>query len=392
MSKINDLIKELCPNGVEFKPLREVCIKVQDGNYGEDYPKINELKSEGIALINGKAIHGKIVKEAVDYISEEKNEQMKKARIYTDDVLFLNRGNIGETAMVTEEYNNCNIGPQVTLLRANQDFIRPKFLKHILHSNHVRKIINTFTGSTIRFVSVEPMRDMIIPVPPLEVQDEIVRILDKFDELEANLEAELEARKSQYEFWRDKIFRSSDNMITIGETCDVLTGGEPPEDTIKGLESDEEHPYPVYGNGKEIYGYSSSYRVDKDSTVISSIGANTGAIYYRKACFTPIIRLKVVVPKNDNILPRYLYHALQTSKFKSKSGSVPNLNANDIKSIKFPLVSLEKQKYIINVLDKFDTLINDTTVGISAEIELRKQQYEYYRNKLLSFEEVNVSE
>lgn len=392
MNKINNLIKELCPNGVEFKPLRDVCIKVQDGNYGKDYPKVNELQKEGIALINGKAIHGKIVKDAVDYITEEKNEQMKKARIYTGDVLFLNRGNIGETAMVTEEYNNCNIGPQVTLLRANQDFIKPKFLEYILHSNHVREIINTFTGSTIKFVSVEPMRNMIIPVPPLQIQEEIVRILGKFDELEANLEAELESRKSQYEFWRNKMFKNTNNLITIGETCDVITGGEPPEDTIKGSEADDEHPYPVYGNGREIYGYSSSYRVDKDSTVISSIGANAGAIYYREAYFTPIIRLKVVIPKSDELLPRYLYYALQTSKIKSKSGSVPNLNANDIKSIEFPLVPVEQQQHIVNILDKFDTLVNDIFIGLPAEIELRKKQYEYYRNKLLSFEELSVSE
>ena len=84
----------------------------------------------------------------------------------------------------------------------------------------------------------------------------------------------------------------------IGDISDVITGGEAPSDCVKGDCADENHPYAVWGNGKEVYGYASSYKIDKDAVVISSIGANTGTVYFRKAYFTPIIRLKVVLPKN----------------------------------------------------------------------------------------------
>jgi len=121
--------------------------------------------------------------------------------------------------------------------------------------------------------------------------------------------------------------------------------------------------------------------------VISSIGANTGAVFFREAYFTPIIRLKVIIPKNEKINTRYLYYALSITKFSHKSGSIPNLNAADVKKIVVYIPSLSEQKRIVSILDRFDILINDITEGLPAEIDARRKQYEYYRDKLLTFEE-----
>ena len=172
---------------------------------------------------------------------------------------------------------------------------------------------------------------------------------------------------------------------TLGEICDIFTGGEPPENSIKGNILDGNFKFPIYGNGAEIYGYSETYRIDKDAVTISSIGANTGTIYYRNAFFTPIIRLKVVIPKYDNLNSRYLFHYLNSITITSKSSSVPNMNANDVKKIKIPVPPLSEQERIVAILDKFDTLTNSISEGLPREIELRQKQYEYYRNKLLSF-------
>lgn len=169
----------------------------------------------------------------------------------------------------------------------------------------------------------------------------------------------------------------------LGEVCEIYTGGEPPKDTIKGDNKDEKHVYPVWANGKEVYGYSSTYKIDKDATVISSIGANTGSIYFRKAYFTPIIRLKVLVPKNNNLISKYLYYYLSTVTFVVKSSSVPNMNANEVKKLEIPLPPLEVQNEIVRILDTFTS----HTAELQAELQARKEQYEYYRNKLLTFDE-----
>lgn len=177
----------------------------------------------------------------------------------------------------------------------------------------------------------------------------------------------------------------------MSEICKIYTGGEPPKDAIKGNYKDSMHPYPIWGNGKEVYGYASSYKIDKDATVISSIGANAGTVYFRKAYFTPIIRLKVLIPKNDNILSKFLYFYLSTVSLAVKSSSVPNMNANDVKKLLIPIPSLAEQQRIVSILDKFEALVNDLTEGLPAEIAAVQEQYEYYRNKLLSFPRTKIS-
>lgn len=180
---------------------------------------------------------------------------------------------------------------------------------------------------------------------------------------------------------------------TIGEVCEVFTGGEPPENTIKGSIPTDDCRYPIYGNGAEIYGYTDTYRVDKDAVTISSIGANTGAIYYRNAFFTPIIRLKVLMPKNEWLLSKYIFHYLSSQTIYSKKSSVPNMNAADVKKLEIPIPcpdnpekSLAIQAEIVRILDAFTAM----TAELTAELNLRKKQYNHYRDQLLSFEEGEV--
>ena len=232
-----------------------------------------------------------------------------------------------------------------------------------------------------------------IPLPPLSVQQEIVRILDKFTELEAELEAELDCRKRQYEYYRNKLLTFNEigggtEIVwkTLGEVLDIYTGGEAPKNLIRGERPQGSFIYPIYSNGEEIYGFTDNYRINKDAVTISSIGAKTGTIYFRKAYFTPIIRLKVLVPKNERTLnSRYIFHYLSNITISTKRSSVPNINANEVKSIKIPLPPLEEQERIANILDKFDILVNSISEGLPKEIALRRKQYEYYRERLLSF-------
>ena len=179
----------------------------------------------------------------------------------------------------------------------------------------------------------------------------------------------------------------------LGNLCDIFTGGEAPQKHIKGDTPTSDYQYPIYGNGAEIYGYADSYRIGQDAVTISSIGANTGTIYFRKAFFTPIIRLKVVIPKHSWLLPRYLFHYLSSQTINSKSSSVPNMNASDVKKLSIPIPcpnnpekSLAIQSEIVRILDKFTAL----TAELTAELNMRKKQYNYYRDQLLTFKEGEV--
>ena len=285
-------------------------------------------------------------------------------------------------------------GDVLTVQIEDTEKVLPQFLYYVLSSEKFFLYdIQNSKGAKMPRGSKDAVMKFEVPLPHLDVQREIVRMLDSYTEsvveLQRQLTAELTARKTQYGYYRNKFldFESSVSVKTIGDICDVVVGGEPPTDCIKGDVRDSTHIYPVWGNGKEVYGYSGTYKIDRDAVVISSIGANTGAVYYKEAFFTPIIRLKVILPKDNRINARFLFHALSGTTIKSKSSSVPNMNANEIKAIKIPVPPLDVQNRIVNVLDNFEKICSDLNIGLPAEIEARQKQYEYYRDKLLTFAE-----
>lgn len=155
----------------------------------------------------------------------------------------------------------------------------------------------------------------------------------------------------------------------IGTTCNVITGGEAP--VVYSKDKNTLYKYPIYSNGKEVYGYHTSYTIDHDAVCISSIGENTGDIFYYQKNFTPIIRLKVIIPKKSNIDTEFLYYCLKTIKIDTtKNGGIPNINSNDVKSINYiQPTSKEEQTAIANVLSSMD-----------KEIETLNTKLEKYRN------------
>ena len=155
----------------------------------------------------------------------------------------------------------------------------------------------------------------------------------------------------------------------IGTTCNVITGGEAP--VVYSKDKNTLYKYPIYSNGKEVYGYHASYTIDHDAVCISSIGENTGDIFYYQKNFTPIIRLKVIIPKKSNIDTEFLYYCLKTIKIDTtKNGGIPNINSNDVKSINYiQPTSKKEQTAIANVLSSMD-----------KEIETLNAKLEKYRN------------
>ena len=375
MSKVNDLIQKLCPNGVKFDKLENITL-----------------------LQAGDRITTAMMSDDYDF-----------------DV-------IGGGTLPTGKYNNYNREHCVTISRAgsagfvnwkenkfwatdvcftaskNNDYMDIKFVYYYL-KNAQKDLQQHLYGGSMPKLEKNYLWKYPIPIPPLEVQNEIVRILDKFGELEAEL----------YEFWRGNVFSSNDNLVKLDDICKITAGGTPSkthseyweDGTIKWLGST------VCENKKgisEVTNYITELGLSKSSakllkpgtTLIAMVGATIGKVAYLdyEACTNQ--NVAGLYPKNINELDTsYLYHAcrnLYSTFLDYANGKFSMASLGYIKNLEISLPDINEQRRIAKLLDKFDTLINDISDGLPAEIELRREQYEYYRNKLLSFEELSVSE
>ncbi|QLB44240.1 restriction endonuclease subunit S [Mannheimia pernigra] len=253
---------------------------------------------------------------------------------------------------------------------------------------------------------------ILIPIPPLEIQQKIVKTLDKFTELEATLEATLEAelalRKKQYQYYRETLLtfsqdldRGGYNDITkalyhntpvvfkaLGEVFDISAGGDVPKDALS-EEKTVEFNIPILSNGieeKSLYGWTNAAKINKPSLTISARGT-IGWVSYREEPFFPIVRLIVLTPKIEiNLKYAYYYMKLIENDYKIPETGIPQLTKPMIKDIKIPVPTLTEQQKIVKILDKFDRLTNSISEGLPKEIALRRKQYEYYREQLLYFQ------
>ena len=177
----------------------------------------------------------------------------------------------------------------------------------------------------------------------------------------------------------------------LGEVCLYINaGGDLPQNYLKGEKHPtEEFPYPIYSNGTDesaLYGYTNSYKIDKEAVTVSARGT-IGYHTVRLPNFTPIGRLITLIPNNELITAKFLNYSLDITEICHSGGSIPQLTVPNVKKIKIPIPPLAEQHRIVSILDTFDALVNDISIGLPAELKARKKQYEYYRNKLLTFNE-----
>ena len=278
-------------------------------------------------------------------------------------------------------------------IKANGEQVLPRYIYHFLLSIQ-EKIHDLKSGGGVPHVYAKDVARFVIPLPPLSVQQEIVRILDKFTQLEAELEAELDCRKRQYEYYRNKLLTFSEigggtEIVwkTLGEVFEIIAGGDIPKDALSEIETNE-YNIPILSNGineKAIYGWTNISKINKPSLTISARGT-IGWASYREQPFFPIVRLLVLTPLIEINL-RYAYNFMKSieNDYKVPKVGIPQLTKPMIKDLKIPLPSLSEQQRIASILDKFDTLVNSISEGLPKEIALRRKQYEYYRERLLSF-------
>ena len=397
MSRINDLIKEMCPRGVEYKKICDVCNVV--GRIGfRGYKREDQVeKGKGaISLSPSNIINGKINYNECTYISWDKYNESPEIMVNEGDVIFCKTASVGKTCYVENMPEKTTINPQLVLLKNIS--INSKYLSYCLQTKDFQIKANSIKGlGTIPTLSQKDFNELTVPVPPLEIQKEIVQILDKF--------GELEARKSQYEFWREKLLNtgnSNQEYITlgdIGKVCmckrimknETSDSGDVPFYKIGtfGKQADAYISYDIFNDYKKRFSY------PKKGEILVSCSGTIGrsVVFDGEDAYFQDSNIVWLSNGESKVLNKFLYYFYQTSPWNiSDGGTIKRLYNNQFMSAKVPLYSLEEQKKIVNILERFDKLINDITVGLPAEIELRRKQYEYYRNKLLSFEELSVSE
>jgi len=230
-------------------------------------------------------------------------------------------------------------------------------------------------------------KETIIPLPPLSVQQEIVRILDKFTQLEAELEAELDCRKRQYEYYRNNLLTYEENQVewkTLGEIAIIGTGSR---NTNEAIESGK---YPFFVRSQEPKTIN-EYEFDETAIITAGDGVGVGKVFhYASGKYALHQRAYRIVVTDENISPKFLFYYIRHNfpdylKKKSVSSSVTSLRKPMFEKYPIFIPPLEEQNRIVAILDKFDTLVNSISEGLPKEIALRRKQYEYYREKLLTF-------
>ena len=383
MSKIEQLIKEKCPNGVKYVKLKDIC----NFKRGQSIT-IKNLKKGNYPVIAG----GQVPSFYCD--------------IYNRDYECITVSSSGAYAGCLNYWNNkilCTDSFSIT--SKNKNIVNNKFLFHCLEAMQ-ECIYSMKKGAGIPHIHISDIDKLKIPVPPIEIQEEIVRILDKFSELEAELEAELEVRKKQYEFWYRRLFEF-DNKIyySLINVCDYVDyRGKTPKKVDNGIflvtAKNIKMGYIDYECSKEYISTDSYDNVMKRGKpklgdVLFTTEAPCGHVA-QVDNDTIALAQRVIKYSSKNIkvlTNNYLKYVLLSPQFQNRllkstnGGTVKGIKGSTLHKMKIPIPPLEEQERIVKILDKFDKLVNDISEGIPAEIEARRKQYEYYRNKLLSFKE-----
>ena len=427
VSKIDELLKN---EKVEWKKLGEI---------GDFYSGITGKKKDDFINGNKKFITYKNVysNPATNLNIDDKvkiNDVENQKKLEYGDILFTASSETpdecGISSVITENISeDVYLNSFCFLLRPKKDILLPDFAKHLFRSYKLRIAISKTASGVTRFnVSKELMKKIEIPIPSIETQEKIVNILDKFTNYVTELQAELQARNKQYSYYRDmllseeylnKISMKMDvltnkdyelKMTTLGEIAQVNRGASPRPikkyitEDIKGI------PWIKIGD----VGVNSKY-VTKTAQKITLEGAKKSRIL-KKGDFIMSNSMSYGRPYilgidgaihdgwasisgfYNTLDSDFLYYYLTSSKVqnywkgKINSSSVDNLNSEIICSLPIPVIDKELQQVVAKVLDKFQSLLDDTEGLLPEEIEKRQKQYEYYREKLLTFDENMIRE
>lgn len=397
MNNLSYLEKLLDGAEVEWKALGEVS-EILNGFAFEG----SKYSDKGIRVIRISDVQkGKMSDKDLKFYPLDTVEKIERYLLQESDLVMSLTGNVGRVAMLSKTDLPAALNQRVACLRSKEGIVLTRYLFHFFDQiSFENEAMSNATGGGQKNMSTRWLSSYQIPIPcpenpkkSLAIQAEIVRILDAFTSLTAELTAELTARKKQYNYYRDRLLTFSEGEVewkSLEEICSSISaGGDLPENHVKGqIKASDEFPYPIYANAtgdKGLYGFTDGYKIESDAVTISARGAKIGYHTIREGKFTPIIRLISLVPNKSVILTRYLNYILDRTPIGGTDGGIPQLTVPTVKKISIPVPSLAEQASIVSILDKFDALTNSISEGLPREIELRQKQYEYYRDQLLNF-------
>ena len=404
MSRLEELIAELCPDGVEYKKLGEIATISRGGNLQK-----KDFCSEGVPCIHYGQIYtryGLFADKTFTFISKDCAKKQKLA--YPNDIVM------AVTSENIEDICKCVawLGDEAVAVSGHTAIIHhhqnAKYLAYYFHTQmfaaQKRKLVH---GTKVMEVTPDTLNAVTVPAPPLPVQNEIVKILDNFAELTAQLQeqldAELKARKKQYEYYRNKLLTfdvlgggaSECKWRTLGDIgkismckrimkAETSSNGNVPFFKIGtfGKEPD------AYITQEKFEEYRSTYSFPKKGDILISAAGTIGrtVIYDGKPAYYQDSNIVWLDNDESLVLNKYLYYYYQLQPWAvSTGGTIARLYNDNISRTQICVPSLEEQTRIISILDRFDALCNDLTSGLPAEIAARQKQYEYYRDKLLTF-------
>ncbi|QQB73931.1 restriction endonuclease subunit S [Fusobacterium canifelinum] len=424
--KIN---KELVARKKQYSWYRDYLLKFENkvkmvkiGDLFEFKNGINKDKGsfgKGTPIINYVNVYkkNKIYFEDLKGLVEASNDELVRYGVKRGDVFFTRTSEtveeIGYTSVLLEDIENCVFSGFLLRARPITDLLLPEYCAYCFSTSNIRNtIIKKSTYTTRALTNGTSLSQIEIPLPPLKVQKRIVEVLDNFEkicnDLNIGLPAEIEARQKQYEFYRNflltfkienctlpktrqdktrqdiiKLFMYIFGYIELelGEILKIKNGSDYKKFNIGNI--------PVYGSGG-IINYIDTYIYDKESVLIPRKGS-IGNLFYVDKPFWTVDTIFYTVIDKDIVIPKYVYYYLSKVNLEklNTAGGVPSLTQTVLNKILIPLPSLEEQQRIVDILDRFDKLCNDISEGLPAEIEARQKQYEYFREKLLTFKNIN---
>lgn len=404
MSKIDDLVEDLCPLGVRHVSLHEVAEYSTTRVDAVDLDETSFVGVDNLVADKGGRTDASYLPNTARLTAYE-----------VGDVLLGNiRPYLKKVWLATGEGGCSGDVLAVRILPGERASLNPDFLYYVLSSDRFFAYnMQHAKGAKMPRGNKAAILNYRIPVPPREVQREIVRMLDQFTQLEAELEAELEARRTQYEHYRDMQLAFDDSVprVHIGELIDDLRTGLNPRQNFKLNQPGAKN---LYITVRDLAGFEirPSEKIDRvDDAGLSRIQARsrlkvgdvlfsgTGTIG-RTALVSEQPRdwnikegVYALTPKIERILPRFLIHLLHSQGVRARilgsadGSTVASISMASLRRIPVPLPNLDEQSRIVALLDAFEDVTNSLSIGLPAELAARRKQYEYYRDKLLTFEE-----
>ncbi|MCL1164044.1 restriction endonuclease subunit S [Shewanella chilikensis] len=398
MSKLTYMEKLLEGVEVEWKPLADIA-DIYGGLTGKSKA---DFESGNAKYISYKNIFNNIDVDPgqLELVKVSENERQHKVRY--GDILFTGSSEIaveaGMSSAVTSDFkepvylNSFSFG-----VRFNDDVkLMPEFSKYLFRSRFMRADIAKSASGVTRFnVSKARFKKILVPIPcpdnpekSLAIQAEIVRILDAFTAMTAELTAELNMRKKQYNYYRDQLLSFEEGDVewkALGKIAEINTGQKPSEI----LDTEAEFDYINAGTTRSGYCALSNCEGNTVTTPSRGQGGIGFVGYQNKSFWLGPLCYKIRSIDNKVLINKYLFYILQSKNQLllglKKEGGVPAVNKSDLAKLEVPVPSVTEQERIVKILDKFDTLTTSIQEGLPREIELRQKQYEYYRDLLLSF-------